>query len=88
MQKPTSRRVSFSCCFQAARDAGYDLRSNIVSGLATTVDINDKVTPLDRVLLMVRSRGAKLGAIRTRFRVAVRRRCQRITEQRRVDRPL
>ncbi len=46
-------------------NAGYGLHSNDIRGTTITVDPNDKVTPLDRVPLLVRSRGAELG-IRTR----------------------
>ena len=46
-------------------NAGYGLHSNDIRGATITVDPNDKVTPLDRVPLLVRSRGAELG-IRTR----------------------
>ncbi|TKW79737.1 MAG: TonB-dependent receptor [Bradyrhizobium icense] len=46
-------------------NAGYDLHSNDIRGATITVDPNDKVTPLDRVPLLVRSRGAEVG-IRTR----------------------
>ena len=71
-------------------NAGYGLHSNDIRGATITVDPNDKVTPLDRVPLLVRSKGAEIG-IRTkairgphqfaggvragfRFRIAVRRR--------------
>jgi hypothetical protein len=46
-------------------NAGYGLHSNDLRGATITVDPNDKVTPLDRVPLLVRSRGAELG-VRTR----------------------
>lgn len=46
-------------------NAGCGLHSNDIRGATITVDPNDKVTPLDRVPLLVRSRGAELG-IRTR----------------------
>jgi hypothetical protein len=46
-------------------NAGYSLHSNDIRGATITVDPNDKVAPLDRVPLLVRSRGAELG-IRTR----------------------
>lgn len=46
-------------------NAGYGLHSNDIRGATISVDPNDKVTPLDRVPLLVRSRGAELG-IRTR----------------------
>jgi hypothetical protein len=46
-------------------NAGYGLHSNDIRGAAITVDPNDKVTPLDRVPLLVRSRGAEVG-VRTR----------------------
>ena len=42
-------------------NAGYGLHSNDIRGTTITVDPNDKVTPLDRVPLLVRSRGAELG---------------------------
>ncbi len=45
-------------------NAGYGLHSNDIRGATITVDPNDKVTPLDRVPLLVRSRGAEVG-IRT-----------------------
>ncbi len=47
-------------------NAGYGLHSNDIRGATITVDPSDKVTPLDRVPLLVRSRGAELG-IRTRL---------------------
>ena len=46
-------------------NAGYGLHSNDIRGATITVDPNDKVTPLDRVPLLVRSKGAEIG-IRTR----------------------
>jgi len=46
-------------------NAGYGLHSNDIRGATIKVDPNDKVTPLDRVPLLVRSKGAELG-IRTR----------------------
>ncbi|MGE9008307.1 TonB-dependent receptor [Leptospira interrogans] len=46
-------------------NAGYGLHSNDIRGATITVDPIDKVTPQDRVLLLVRSKGAELG-IRTR----------------------
>ncbi|MEZ5821651.1 MAG: TonB-dependent receptor [Xanthobacteraceae bacterium] len=46
-------------------NAGTGLHSNDIRGATITVDPNDKVTPLDRVPLLVRSRGAEVG-IRTR----------------------
>src|SRR5262245_13226642 len=46
-------------------NAGYGLHSNDIRGSTITVDPNDRVTPLDRVPLLVRSRGAELG-IRTK----------------------
>src|SRR5436190_1690186 len=46
-------------------NAGYGLHSNDIRGATITVDPNDKVTPLDRVPLLVRSRGAELG-VRTK----------------------
>ncbi|WP_145664159.1 TonB-dependent receptor [Bradyrhizobium stylosanthis] len=46
-------------------NAGYGLHSNDIRGATITVDPNDKVTPLERVPLLVRSRGAELG-IRTK----------------------
>jgi hypothetical protein len=46
-------------------NAGYGLHSNDIRGVTITVDPNDKVTPLDRVPLLVRSRGAEIG-IRTK----------------------
>ncbi|MCP3471555.1 TonB-dependent receptor [Bradyrhizobium sp. CCGUVB1N3] len=46
-------------------NAGYGLHSNDIRGATITVDPIDKVTPQDRVPLLVRSRGAELG-IRTK----------------------
>jgi hypothetical protein len=46
-------------------NAGYGLHSNDIRGATITVDPNDKVTPLDRVPLLVRSKGAEIG-VRTR----------------------
>lgn len=46
-------------------NAGYGLHSNDIRGATITVDPNDKVTPLECVPLLVRSRGAELG-IRTK----------------------
>jgi len=46
-------------------NAGYGLHSNDIRGATIAVDPNDKVTPLDRVPLLVRSRGGELG-VRTR----------------------
>ena len=45
-------------------NAGYGLHSNDIRGSTITVDPIDKVTPQDRVPLLVRSKGAELG-IRT-----------------------
>ncbi|NEV01617.1 TonB-dependent receptor [Bradyrhizobium sp. UFLA 03-164] len=45
-------------------NAGFGLHSNDIRGATITVDPNDKVTPLDRVPLLVRSKGAEFG-IRT-----------------------
>ena len=45
-------------------NAGLGLHSNDIRGATITVDPNDKVTPLDRVPLLVRSKGAEIG-IRT-----------------------
>lgn len=42
-------------------NAGYGLHSNDIRGATITVDPTDKVTPLDRVPLLVRSRGAEIG---------------------------
>ncbi|MGY3584607.1 outer membrane receptor protein involved in Fe transport [Bradyrhizobium sp. USDA 4341] len=42
-------------------NAGFGLHSNDIRGATITVDPNDKVTPLDRVPLLVRSKGAELG---------------------------
>ena len=46
-------------------NAGYGLHSNDIRGATITVDPNDKVTPLDRVPLLVRSKGAEIG-VRTK----------------------
>ncbi|MDB5578112.1 MAG: TonB-dependent receptor, partial [Bradyrhizobium sp.] len=46
-------------------NAGYGLHSNDIRGATINVDPNDKVTPQDRVPLLVRSRGAEIG-IRTK----------------------
>jgi hypothetical protein len=46
-------------------NAGYGLHSNDIRGTTITVDPIDKVTPQDRVPLLVRSKGAELG-IRTK----------------------
>ncbi|MFN5713816.1 MAG: TonB-dependent receptor, partial [Bradyrhizobium sp.] len=46
-------------------NAGFGLHSNDIRGATITVDPNDKVTPLERVPLLVRSKGAEFG-IRTR----------------------
>ncbi|MCA1456433.1 TonB-dependent receptor [Bradyrhizobium sp. BRP22] len=46
-------------------NAGYGLHSNDIRGATITVDPTDKVTPLDRVPLLVRSKGAEVG-IRTK----------------------
>ncbi|MGY3694232.1 outer membrane receptor protein involved in Fe transport [Bradyrhizobium sp. USDA 3240] len=45
-------------------NAGFGLHSNDIRGATITVDPNDKVTPLERVPLLVCSKGAELG-IRT-----------------------
>ena len=42
-------------------NAGYGLHSNEIRGATITVDPIDKVTPQDRVPLLVRSKGAELG---------------------------
>jgi hypothetical protein len=42
-------------------NAGSGLHRNDIRGATITVDPNDKVTPLDRVPLLVRSRGAEVG---------------------------
>jgi outer membrane receptor protein involved in Fe transport len=42
-------------------NAGYGLHSNDIRGATITVDPNDKVTPQDRVPLLVRSKGAEIG---------------------------
>jgi outer membrane receptor protein involved in Fe transport len=46
-------------------NAGYGLHSDDIRGATITVDPIDKVTPQDRVPLLVRSKGAELG-IRTK----------------------
>ena len=46
-------------------NAGYGLHSNDIRGATITVDPIDKVTPQDRVPLLVRSKGAEIG-IRSR----------------------
>ncbi|MFK4724874.1 hypothetical protein ABIE89_005974 [Bradyrhizobium niftali] len=46
-------------------NAGYGLHSNDIRGATITVDPNDKVTPLNRVPLLVRSRGEEVG-VRTK----------------------
>ena len=46
-------------------NAGYGLHSNDIRGATITIDPIDKVTPQDRVPLLVRSKGAELG-IRTK----------------------
>lgn len=46
-------------------NAGFGLHSNDIRGATITVDPNDKTTPLERVPLLVRSKGAELG-IRTK----------------------
>ena len=46
-------------------NAGYGLHTNDIRGATITVDPNDKVTPLDRVPLLVRSKGAEIG-VRTK----------------------
>jgi hypothetical protein len=46
-------------------NAGYGLHSNDIRGATITVDPIDKVTPQDRVPLLVRSKGAEIGT-RTR----------------------
>ena len=42
-------------------NAGYGLHSNDIRGATITVDPIDKTTPLDRVPLLVRSKGAEIG---------------------------
>ncbi|MFG3596824.1 TonB-dependent receptor [Bradyrhizobium sp. RDI18] len=42
-------------------NAGYGLHSNDIRGATITVDPIDKVTPQDRVPLLVRSRGGEIG---------------------------
>jgi hypothetical protein len=44
---------------------GYGLHSNDIRGATITVDPNDRVTPADRVPLLVRSRGGEVG-VRTK----------------------
>ena len=46
-------------------NAGYGLHSNDIRGATISVDPNDKITPLDSVPLLVRSKGAEIG-VRTR----------------------
>jgi len=46
-------------------NAGYGFHSNDLRGVTITVDPNDKVTPLDRVPLLVRTKGAEIG-VRTK----------------------
>jgi hypothetical protein len=46
-------------------NAGYGLHSNDIRGTTITIDPIDRVTPQDRVPLLVRSKGAELG-IRTK----------------------
>jgi len=46
-------------------NAGYGLHSNDIRGTTITVDPIDKVTPQDRVPLLVRSKGAEIG-VRTK----------------------
>jgi hypothetical protein len=46
-------------------NAGYGLHSNDIRGATITVDPVDKVTPQDRVPLLVRSKGAEIG-VRTK----------------------
>jgi TonB-dependent receptor-like protein len=46
-------------------NAGYGLHSNDIRGATITVDPIDKVTPQDRVPLLVRSKGAEFG-VRTK----------------------
>jgi len=46
-------------------NAGYGLHSNDIRGATITVDPIDKVTPQDRVPLLVRSKGAEIG-VRTK----------------------
>ena len=43
-------------------NAGYGLHSNDIRGATITVDPIDKVTPQDRVPLLVRSKGAEIGS--------------------------
>lgn len=42
-------------------NAGYGLHSNDIRGATITIDPIDKVTPQDRVPLLVRSKGAEIG---------------------------
>lgn len=42
-------------------NASYRLHSNDIRGATITVDPNDKTTPLDRVPLLLRSRGDEPG---------------------------
>ncbi|MHC2254969.1 outer membrane receptor protein involved in Fe transport [Bradyrhizobium embrapense] len=42
-------------------NVGFGLHSNDIRGATITVDPNDKMTPLGRVPLLVRSKGAELG---------------------------
>ncbi|CAN7644736.1 TonB-dependent receptor [Bradyrhizobium sp. LjRoot220] len=46
-------------------NAGYGLHSNDIRGATITLDPIDKITPQDRVPLLVRSKGAELG-VRTK----------------------
>jgi outer membrane receptor protein involved in Fe transport len=46
-------------------NAGYGLHSNDIRGATITVDPSDRTTPLERVPLLVRSKGAEIG-VRTR----------------------
>jgi outer membrane receptor protein involved in Fe transport len=55
------QRAGVDCETQFFGNAGYGLHSNDIRGATITVDPNDRVTPLDRVPLLVRSRGAELG---------------------------
>ena len=50
-------------------NAGYGLHSNDIRGATITVDPNDKVTPLDHVPLLVRSRAPKSASAPRRSRV-------------------
>jgi outer membrane receptor protein involved in Fe transport len=47
-------------------NAGYGFHSNDVRGATITVDPNDKVTPQDKVPVLVRSKGAEAG-VRTKL---------------------